>query len=161
MVNISAVLFLPSSPPYFHLWSKDFCIKKKGGGGGGWGTAKSALCTNCIFRSWCIDPHNSHVSVILHSIYNMLQLGNPHHIFSGHKRQMEIMEKTGQNSNRCSRSNWALTLCFETLQRKSGFWLKNLNMTSFTPFTLPRISPGGRKMCILRSIIPKQYRRYE
>lgn len=72
-----------------------------------------------------------------------------------------MVEKTGQNSNRCSRSNWALTLCFETHQRKSGFWLKNLSMTSSTPFTLPGVSPEGRKMCILRSIVPKQYMRYE
>lgn len=85
----SSLLSSPSS------WSKHFWVKKINKKI--WSSAKSALCTNCIFRSWCIDPRNSHVSVILRSIYNMLQLGNPQHIFSWHKRQMEIMEETGQD----------------------------------------------------------------
>lgn len=160
MVNIPAVLFLLCSPPCFHLRQAGAKIsgvkKEREEKKEVRSAAKSALCTNCIFKTWCIDPRNSHVSVILHSIYNMLQLGNPQHIFSWHKRRMEIMEETGQDSERWSCSDWALTLCFETHQRKSGFWRKNLNVTSFTPFTLPPISLEGKKMCILRSIIPKQ-----
>lgn len=130
--------------------------------------SQSALCTNCIFRSWCINPHNSHGSVILHSIYNMLQLGNPQHIFSDIKEERELWKDTGQNQTsvaaQTGHCHLDCALCFETHQRKSEFCLKNHNMTSIPPLPSlpgPCSSLEERKMWILRSIIPKKYTHYE
>lgn len=86
----------------------------------------------------------THTSVILHSIYNMLQLGNPQHIFSWHKRQMEIMEKTGQNSNRCSRSNWALTL-FRNTSKQVRILAEKPQHDSFYPFHPASNLPRGKE----------------
>lgn len=126
------VLLLVSSPS---SWNGDFCIKKKTE------QAKSALCTNCIFRSWCIDPHNSHGSVILHSIYNMLQLWNPQHIFPDIKEERKLWKDTGQKQTgiaaQTGHCHLDCAVCFETHQRKSEFCLKNHNMTS-----IPSRSPG-------------------
>lgn len=123
----------------------------------------------CIFRSWCIDPNNSNGSDILHSIYNMLQLRNPQHIFSDRKEKRKITDRRGAKNQtrvellRPGTVTWTAQSVSKHIKRKSGCRIawKNHIVTSSPhhhrqhPAPQPRTSLEAKKMWILRSIIPK------
>lgn len=123
--------------------------------------AKSALRTNCIFTSWCIDIA---IYMVLSFSLNLQQLtaweSTTH--FPRQKKNKGNYRKTGQEQicGAAQNGNWHLdcTLCYEIHQRISECCL---NITTW-PLPRPCRSQEVRKMWILRSIIPFQkYTQFE
>lgn len=91
----------------------------------------------------------------------MLQLLILQHIFSWHKRQKEIIERHRVKSKQHSCSGivtWTMCCVLKHIKENQDFaWKTTWLVHPHPPFLQPTSSLEERKMCILRSIVPKLY----